>query len=165
MTTASKTVPPRNGMGQSSRDRTAGLLQDWLFQLVDLSLLAKQAHWNVVGPGFRPVHLELDELVATLRDASDEVAERIVTLGVPAKGAPASVAEGSSLGPLEAEHTDERQTVAAIADRLEAVVRMGREAQAELADSDPISEDLVISVVRPLEKHLWMLASQVDRFS
>ena len=41
---------------------TADALQATLVELIDLSLQAKQAHWNVVGPAFKPVHEFLDEL-------------------------------------------------------------------------------------------------------
>lgn len=34
-----------------------------MLELVDLTLIGKQLHWNVVGPLFRPLHLYLDELV------------------------------------------------------------------------------------------------------
>jgi hypothetical protein len=56
-------------------------LQDVLLVLSDLALLGKQAHWNLVGPRFRELHLQLDELVAAWREQSDDVAERIVALG------------------------------------------------------------------------------------
>ncbi|MFJ6120357.1 ferritin-like domain-containing protein [Streptomyces sp. NPDC092129] len=38
--------------------------------------MAKQAHWNVYGPRFRSVHLQLDEVVATTRGYADRIAER-----------------------------------------------------------------------------------------
>lgn len=41
--------------------------QGALVDLVDLSLVAKQIHWNVVGPRFRSVHLQLDEVADTAR--------------------------------------------------------------------------------------------------
>ena len=37
-------------------------LQATLLDLVDLALTGKQLHWSVVGPNFRPLHLQLDEL-------------------------------------------------------------------------------------------------------
>ena len=36
---------------------TGHALQQTLVDLIDLSLVAKQAHWNVVGRNFRSVHL------------------------------------------------------------------------------------------------------------
>jgi DNA-binding ferritin-like protein len=54
--------------------REVGLeLQATLVELVGLALLGKQLCWSVVGPGFRPLHLQLDELV----DAWRELAHRL----------------------------------------------------------------------------------------
>src|SRR5882757_11029086 len=73
-------------------------LQGALVDLVDLSLVAKQIHWNVVGPRFRSVHLQLDEVVDTARLHSDTVAERASTLGVSPDGRAATVASSSGIG-------------------------------------------------------------------
>ena len=40
----------------------AGALDGALADLLDLSLLAKQAHWNVVGPRFSALHALFDDL-------------------------------------------------------------------------------------------------------
>ncbi|MDU6480005.1 MAG: DNA starvation/stationary phase protection protein, partial [Corynebacterium kroppenstedtii] len=39
-------------------------LQKVLVDFIDLSLVAKEAHWNILGPNFRDLHLNLDELVS-----------------------------------------------------------------------------------------------------
>ena len=57
------------------------LLQRRLVSLLDMSLVLKHAHWNVVGPGFIAVHELFDEQVARIHDMADEAAERIATLG------------------------------------------------------------------------------------
>jgi DNA-binding ferritin-like protein len=58
------------------RDEVGRQLQATLVELIDLSLLGKQLHWNVVGPLFRPLHLQLDELIDAWRELADTVAER-----------------------------------------------------------------------------------------
>ena len=73
-------------------------LQGALVDLVDLALVAKQIHWNVVGPRFRSVHLQLDEVVTVARTHSDTVAERSAALGVSPDGRAATVAVGSGIG-------------------------------------------------------------------
>jgi starvation-inducible DNA-binding protein len=55
-------------------------LQLVLVDLVELHIQGKQAHWNVVGSNFRDLHLLLDEVVASAREASDTVAERMRAL-------------------------------------------------------------------------------------
>ena len=73
-------------------------LQGALVDLVDLSLVAKQVHWNVVGPRFRSVHLQLDEVVATARQHSDTVAERASAIGVTPDGRAATWPRQSAIG-------------------------------------------------------------------
>ena len=51
-------------------------LQATLIELIDLSLIGKQLHWNFFGRPFKPLHEHLDELVDTWRELSDNVAER-----------------------------------------------------------------------------------------
>jgi starvation-inducible DNA-binding protein len=53
-------------------------LQATLQDLVNLALIAKQLHWAVIGPLFRPLHLQLDELVDSWRELADTIAERAV---------------------------------------------------------------------------------------
>ncbi|HEX2297396.1 MAG TPA: ferritin-like domain-containing protein, partial [Pseudonocardiaceae bacterium] len=68
--------PITSPLPEADRTSTGAVLQATLVDLIDLSLIAKQAHWNVVGSNFRSAHLQLDELVATARQYVDEVAER-----------------------------------------------------------------------------------------
>lgn len=63
----------REGVGEQ--------LQATLYELVDLSLIGKQLHWAVVGPLFRLLHMQLDELVESWRELADTIAERAVALG------------------------------------------------------------------------------------
>ena len=65
--------PIPSPLEDQARDITGAALQATLVDLVDLSLVAKQAHWNLVGRQFHDVHLHLDELVDTARKYSDEV--------------------------------------------------------------------------------------------
>jgi starvation-inducible DNA-binding protein len=79
-------VEIRGPLSTDEQKQTVEALQSSLIELIDLSLAAKQAHWNVVGPHFRSIHLQLDELVAAARKHTDVVAERIVALGGNADG-------------------------------------------------------------------------------
>ena len=75
-------------------------------ELVDLSQIGKQLHSAMVGHAFRPVHEQLDELVASWRDLADVVAERAVALGFVPDGQARAVAAGSPLSPVGAEATE-----------------------------------------------------------
>ena len=70
----------------------AANLQRALVDITALSLVGKQAHWNVVGPNFRDLHLNLDEVVDIAREGSDELAERMRAINAYPDARPSTVA-------------------------------------------------------------------------
>lgn len=154
------TTLKRHVIQGEKRTETIAALQTCLADLIDLALQGKQAHWNVVGPNFRSIHIQLDEIIAFTRDASDAVAERIVTLGDPADGRVSLVAEKTSLEGYPEGLMTVPETVTLVADRLEKVISGLRQAIAIVGDLDPISEDLLIGHASGLEKYLWMVQAQ-----
>ena len=65
--------------------------------LIALELVGKQAHWNIVGPNFRDLHLNLDEVVGIARTGSDDVAERMRAVNATPDGRPATVAASATV--------------------------------------------------------------------
>src|SRR5437764_1348554 len=88
-------------LGEHRREEVGRELQATLVELVDLSLIGKQLHWNLVGTLFKPLHEHLDELVDSWRDLGDTVAERAVALGFSPDGQAAAVSAGSGIPALE----------------------------------------------------------------
>jgi len=152
----------RDVLTGDSKQKVAGALQGVLADLVDLSLQLKQAHWNVRGQHFRPLHLQLDEITDTARGAGDEVAERLATLGVAPDGRLATVSTNSSLEAYPPEFIGWQQTVTLVADRLMAAIRRVRQSIEVTGEHDPVSEDLLIEVSGQLEQHLWMVQAQEE---
>ena len=150
----------RSVLNPENQEKSAPLLQGALVDLIDLALQAKQAHWNLKGPNFRAVHLQLDEIIDQVRIGSDEVAERLATIGVAADGRASTVAEGTSLENFPDGEITVPQTISLISDRMAAVSKAMRERIDALGDIDPVSEDLLIGITAPIEKQLWMLQSQ-----
>lgn len=135
-------------------------LQDLLADLVSLSLQGKQLHWHVQGPNFLAVHEQLDAVVDSARAYADEVAERSVTLGQPVDGTVEAVSKEHGLPSLPEGWVRDVDAVRLVADAVEQVVRRGREV-IEATEDEPVTQDLAIEVVAGLEKHLWMLRSQL----
>lgn len=136
-------------------------LQATLAELVDLTLLAKQAHWNVVGQNFRSVHLELDEIVDTSRLAADQVAERIATIGGHPDGRTATVAATSDLPAFPEGRIGTVEVVEQVGATIDTMAGRLRERILRVADLDPISQDILIGTGDQLEKHAWMLRAQL----
>lgn len=87
----------RNALPEEDLKIVGAALQGALVDLIDLALVAKQVHWNVTGPRFRSVHLQLDEVVTSARTHSDVVAERASALGVSPDGRAGTVADSSAI--------------------------------------------------------------------
>jgi starvation-inducible DNA-binding protein len=135
-------------------------LHPLLVELIDLALTGKQAHWNLRGPLFRPVHLQLDELVDDARSWSDQVAERIVALGVPADGRVETVAALTPLGSFPAGFVEDGKVVVAIVERLDDIIVRTRPRLVRLGESDLVSQDLLVGIDAGLEKHRWMFSAE-----
>lgn len=160
MTTAANTQFKRELLADRNTENITALLQANLTNLIDLALLMKQAHWCVVGPHFRSIHLQLDEIVQTARAASDEVAERISTLGIAPDGRSSVVASESGLADYPDGFVQVGATIRHVADAVKTTIDELRNAIEKLAELDPVSQDLCIQIAGPLEKHLWMLQVQ-----
>ncbi|WP_374985533.1 Dps family protein [Streptomyces fradiae] len=135
-------------------------LQGALVDLVDLSLVAKQVHWNVVGPRFRSIHLQLDDVVSTARTHSDVMAERASAIGVNPDGRAATVAAGSVIADVPTGWIQDVDAVRIMVDALVAVIERMRERVAATDEPDPISQDLLIALTGELEKHAWMFQAE-----
>ncbi|MEU3187465.1 DNA starvation/stationary phase protection protein [Streptomyces sp. NPDC006923] len=135
-------------------------LQGALVDLVDLALVAKQVHWNIVGPRFRSVHLQLDEVVATARQHSDTVAERASAIGVTPDGRAGTVAATSAIGTVPNGWIKDVDAVQLMVDALGAVVTRMRERVEATDKPDPVTQDVLIQVAGDLEKHAWMFQAE-----
>ncbi|WP_394429708.1 Dps family protein [Streptomyces sp. SGAir0957] len=138
----------------------AEALQGALVDLVDLSLVAKQVHWNVVGPRFRSVHLQLDEVVDSARLHSDTVAERASTLGVPPDGRATTVAASSGIAAVAEGWVKDTDAVGTLVEALGAVITRMRERIRATGEADPVSQDMFIGITADLEKHHWMFQAE-----
>jgi starvation-inducible DNA-binding protein len=155
-------APITSTLGDSERDITCRALQSTLVDLVDLHLVAKQAHWNVVGRFFRSVHLQLDQLVAEVREFADDVAERTAALGVAPDGRAATVADGSGVPEFSAGWRSDRDVVAAITDALDELVRRLRARIEETDKTDLVTQDLFLKIAAALEEAHWMWQAQLQ---
>ncbi|MGK5627680.1 Dps family protein [Streptomyces sp. URMC 123] len=135
-------------------------LQGALVDLVDLSLVAKQVHWNVVGPRFRSVHLQLDDVVASARQHADTVAERASALGVSPDGRSATVAKTSGVDTVTDGWIKDSDAVQAMVTALASVIGRMRERIEATEKPDPVSQDIIIGLTADLEKHHWMFQAE-----
>jgi starvation-inducible DNA-binding protein len=145
-----------------ARDVTGQALQQTLVDLIDLGLIAKQAHWTVIGTQFRSLHRQLDEVVEVVRAHADTVAERAAAIGVAPDGRAGTVAATSRVPQPPDGWQNDEEVVAFFVDVYAKVISRLRERVTEIAYTDPVSQDLLIGVTADLEKQYWMFQAERD---
>ena len=154
-------VPEATEAPFKASDTLAASLQQVLVDQVELHLQAKQAHWNLVGPGFREIHLQLDEITEAAREAADTIAERVRALAGTADGRSTTVAETTSLSPFPDGEQSVSDTVAMIEVRIAQAGKTIRELHDDVDEEDPTSADLLHAILAESEKQAWMLRSAI----
>ena len=137
------------------------MLQDRLVATIDLQLTLKHIHWNVVGMNFIAVHEMLDPQVDAVRLQSDEIAERIATLGGEPKGTPGAVVSMRSWDDYGLDLAPTVRHLAALDDVYTGVITDHRVAVAEVSDVDPVTEDLLVGHLRDLELFQWFVRAHL----
>lgn len=150
----------KSTLSDSARETAGEALQSTLVDLIGLSLIGKQAHWNIVGPRFRSIHLQLDEVVSTARTFSDTVAERSAALGLPPDGRPETIASAYTLPGSKSGWIKDDEVVQLVAETLEAAIGRLRERIEATEKADPVTQDLLIGITAELEKQRWMFEAE-----
>jgi starvation-inducible DNA-binding protein len=154
MSVVKSPLPPQ------ARKIVGDALQGSLVDLIDLSLVAKQVHWNVIGPRFRSIHLQLDEVVSATRSASDTVAERASAIGVTPDGRSVTVAKTSGIDTVTDGWVKDGDVVSVMVNALDAVIARMRERIAATDEPDPVTQDILIGITADLEKFHWMFQAE-----
>ena len=151
--------PITSTLEDAARDTTGAALQKTLVDLVDLSLVAKQAHWNLVGRQFHDVHLHLDELVDLAREYADKVAERAAAIGVSPDGRSRTVADASTVPAFAEGWARDRDVIRYVSEALDTVERY-------LLGSAPSLTQVEVceraGVPLEIAQELWRLLGKTD---
>lgn len=132
-----------------------------LTDLIELHLQGKQAHWNIVGTNFRDLHLQLDEIIASVRLFADETAERMRALHALPDGRSATVSSGTRLEQFPVGLTSTKDAVKLITASLERTVKTMRDVHDEVDEEDPTTADLLHAGISRLEQLAWMVNAEI----
>ena len=155
---------PKTTIAGVSDDATISVietLQGRLVATLDLQLTLKHVHWNVVGMNFIAIHEMLDPQVDIVRLQSDEIAERIATLGGEPMGTPEAITARRSWSDYDLNRAPTVQHLVALDKVYSGVIGDHRRALEVLGATDPVSEDLMIGHLRDLEQFQWFIRAHL----
>lgn len=152
----------RNDMPVKTRKKVVELLNARLVDAIDLSLQAKQAHWNVRGPNFIALHELFDKIAEHAEEQVDALAERITALGGTAVGTVRAVASRSTLKAYPENINSGEAHLQALAAAIATAAKASREA-IEIADDldDEVTADLFNEITGALDKDLWFVEAHL----
>lgn len=155
--------PTRNDLAIDTRARVIDLLDHRLADAIDLSGQVKQAHWNVKGMQFRPLHLLFDAIHDSTEGYVDLLAERVVQLGGVAHGTVRMAAARSELTEYPGDARDGAEHVTALSAVLALFGGRMRRAIGECsAWGDLDGADICTEVSRGVDKWLWMVEAHAQ---
>ncbi len=154
--------PTRNDLPEKVRNEAATGLNQLLADAIDLSLQARQAHWNLRGAGFLSLHRLMDEVHEHASAHVDLIAERIAMLGGTAEGTLHAVMPRTRMPAYPLTLAGERQHVQKMAEALARFGGFAREAIERYARlGDPVTADLLTRVAGEADKDLWFVESHL----
>jgi starvation-inducible DNA-binding protein len=157
--TAIRTTVP--GLNSSESAKAITIMQERLSTLIDLQLTLKHIHWNVVGMNFIAVHEMLDPQYDAVRAMTDELAERIATMGGEPLGTPGSVIRIRSWDDYALNREPAVRHLSALDGVYSGVIEDHRTATEKIGDIDPVTEDLFIGQLRQLELFQWFIRAHL----
>ncbi len=156
----------RTKNNQNAKAVSVELLQARVADAIDMSLITKQAHWNLKGPQFIGVHLMLDKFREEQDEYVDTMAERIIQLGGTVFGTVQQVDKRTKLDAYPVDIYQVSDHVHALIDRFAAVANAVRANIDEVDEAgDPDTADILTEVSRGIDKQLWFLEAHTQERS
>src|SRR5262245_3530649 len=145
----------KKDLAEETRAKVVELRNARLADCIDLQTQTKQAHWNVKGPTFIALHELVDKVNGRVEAYVDDIAERVVQLGV--------VAEGTALAEYPAKAVEGCSHVETLSSALAAFGKAARQAIEQANElGDLATADLFTEVSRGIDKWLWFVEAHLQ---
>lgn len=143
--------------------KTVSALQRTLTDLQQLQLQTKQAHWNVSGTLFQPLHEMLQEQYEELSKQADTVAERLLAVGASVDGRANTIVRGSTLPEFPGGWIDDAQVIVWFTYAYKAVGEAVHQSIKDSEEPDPTSSNLLQEVKHKVDKFQWQMRAHLQR--
>lgn len=137
-------------------------LQQTLTELQQLQLQLKQAHWNVSGILFYPLHLLLQEHYEGTAKYADTVAERLQSIGVSSDGRANTIIRTSRIPEIQGGFFDDAQVLLWFSRYYKVVSDEIGQGIKATSESDPSTSNLLQTVQAAIDKYQWQMRAHMQ---
>lgn len=137
-------------------------LQQTLTELQQLQLQTKQAHWNVSGTLFYPLHELLQDHYEGVAKYADEVAERLQGIGVSSDGRANTIVRTSRIPEFPGGFVDDAQVIQWFAQYYRVTSDEIAQAIKATEDKDPTTSNLLQEVQHAIDKYQWQMRAMIQ---
>ncbi|MBC7526870.1 MAG: DNA starvation/stationary phase protection protein [Chthonomonadaceae bacterium] len=141
----------------ADREKSAKILQQLTVDLLSLFNQHKEAHWNVNGPLYLPLHEFYQEQADFYRTSADTFAERVLHLGYSVDGRYSTVARTSGIPDFPAGYVTDNESIKLLLDRVTVLQKEVYRDIRETEKSDPPTSNKLQDLAYAVDKNLWQL--------
>jgi starvation-inducible DNA-binding protein len=153
---------PHGGPQGADQRASVQALQQTLTELQQLQLQTKQAHWNVSGTLFYPLHELLQDHYEGVGKYADEVAERLLGIGVSADGRANTIVRTSRISEYPGGFSDDAQVIGWFARNYKVTSDEIGQGIKATEDKDPTTSNLLQEVQHAIDKYQWQMRAMVQ---
>ena len=148
---------------EAARRKTTKLLQQLVVDLLATFNNYKEAHWNLTGPLFLPLHEYYQDWADQKNEYADTFAERILAIGWSVDGRYATIARTTTIPNMPAGYLSDDDTLRLLITRLTVLQTEVYKNISATEQSDPTTSNLLQELAHDLDYNLWQLRIHLTR--
>ncbi len=141
----------------ATRKKSADVLQQITVDLLSLFNMHKEAHWNLNGPLYLPLHEFYQEQADMYRKYADVFAERQLSLGFSVDGRYQTIARTTKIPDMPAGYLTDNESLKLLIDRVTVLQKEVYQYIRDTSESDPPTSNKFQDLAYDVDHNLWQL--------
>jgi starvation-inducible DNA-binding protein len=149
--------------GDAERRKSIKGLQQLTVDLLALHNMYKEAHWDLTGPLFLPLHEYYQRQADFYLQQADLYAERVVQLGESVDGRFSTIARTTKLAEMPEGYLTDDHSLKLLLDRVTALQKEIYELIGQTEGSEPPTSTKLQDLAYSVDKDLWQLRAHLQK--
>jgi starvation-inducible DNA-binding protein len=149
--------------GDQERSKSVKVLQQLTVDLLALHNMYKEAHWDLTGPLYVPLHEYFQQQADFYLQQADLFAERVLHLGASVDGRFSTIARTTKLAELPDGYLTDDHSIKLLLDRVTVLQKEIYQLIGETEESDPPTSNKLQDLAYSVDKNLWQLRAHLQK--